>query len=126
MRIFGHEFHFCDRPWDQAPPWAIELREMMGLLMRQEGIDSMATKEHLDALNAQVAANTSAVNSARAALDGYVKTVSDLTAQLQAALANDDDDAVKAAADALAANNATLSASAGATAAAVVANTQAA
>src|SRR5581483_3146437 len=129
MRIFARCFHGNDDPWNGAPPWAVELREMMGLVLKQDRrleTSDMATKEHLDALTAQVKANTDATAAAQAALTGYVATVSDLTAKLQAAIASDDDDAVKAAADAIAANNAVLTAATPAVAAAVTAGTPAA
>jgi hypothetical protein len=93
---------------------------------RQEGRFDMATQANLDRLNAAVAADTSAVSAATKALTGFVQTVSDLTAQLQAAIASGDDAAVTAAATALEANNATLIAAVPATAAAVVASTPAA
>lgn len=81
-----------------------ELRGLMIQLLEKD----MATKENLDALTNQVAANTDAVASAKMALEGYVKSNEDLTKRLQDALASDDDAAVKAAVDAIAANNNTL------------------
>lgn len=88
--------------------------------------DAMATKETLDRLAADVKANTDGVAAAKAALDGYVATVADLTKKLQDALASDDEAAVKAAADALEQNNADLRQKAPEVAAAVVDNTSAA
>ncbi len=70
----------------------------------------MATKETLDRLEKSLAENTSVVKSAEQALDTYVATNADLVAKLQAALQGDDEAAVKAAADALDANNAELKA----------------
>ena len=64
--------------------------------------------------------------AATLALNGFVKSAADLTAQLQTAIADNDDVAVKAAADAIAANNASLTAAVPAVAAAVVAGTPAA
>lgn len=131
-RVFGREEHGCDYPWAEAPPWAIELRNMMGLILKldqQMEKDNMASKETLDALNATVAANTNATHAAAAALAGYAKSNADLTAELQAAIANSeasDDADVKAAIDAITANNAALAANVPAAAAAVVENTPAA
>lgn len=99
---------------------------MLRRLIITEETDTMATKEHLDALAAQVQANKDAVAAAAQALNGFIGTVADLTAKLQAALASDDDAAVSAAVDALAANNATLTAAVPQVAAAVAANTPAA
>lgn len=92
-------------------------------LLKQEGKFDMATQATLDKLTADVAANTSAAQAASLALTGFVKTVSDLTAQLQDAIAGGDDAAIQAAAAALEANNATLAAATPAVAAAVAANT---
>lgn len=59
MRIFGHHFHKNDNPWDEAPPWAVELRQI-GLinLETQEKQMSDLTKlaADIDALLAAVAA----------------------------------------------------------------------
>lgn len=123
MRLFGFHIHRCNRPWDEAPPYAIELREMLRLLINETEFENMATKEHLDALATQVSANTDAVASAKIALDGFVKSNEDLTKKLQAALASDDDAAVSAAVDAMVANNNTLRAAIPTVAAAVDANT---
>lgn len=84
---------------------------------------SMATQATLDKLTAQVSANTSATAAAAAALAGFIATVADLTQKLQDAIASGDETAVKAAADAIEANNATLTAATPAVAAAVEANT---
>lgn len=86
----------------------------------------MADQATLDALAKAVSDNTNATHAAETALAGFVKTVSDLTAQLQAAVASNDQAAVQAAVDALSANNAALTAAIPATAAAVTANTPAA
>lgn len=85
----------------------------------------MADQKLLDDLKAQVSQNTSAVAGARMALEGYVKTTSDLTQKLQDALTGDDTEAVQAAVDELKANNEALHAAAPEVANAVVANTPA-
>ncbi len=33
MNLFGHSHHRNDRPWDEAPDWAIELREISLITM---------------------------------------------------------------------------------------------
>lgn len=91
-------------------------------LLAQDERFQMATQATLDRLNAAVAADTNAVSAASKALTGFIATVADLTAQLQAAIAAGDDAAVAAAATALEANNAALTAATPATAAAVAAN----
>lgn len=125
MKLFGFHIHRNRFPWSEAPPWALELREMLRLLINETEFENMATKEHLDALAAQVAANTDATASAKLALEGFVKSNEDLTKQLQDALAKDDDAAVSAAVDAITANNNTLRAAIPQVAAAVPANTAA-
>ena len=87
---------------------------------------NVATQAELDALNTQVTANTNATAAVAQALQGFVKTVADLTAQLQAAVAAGDSAAIVAATAALAANNTALTAAIPATAAAVIVNTPAA
>lgn len=83
----------------------------------------MATKETLARMNASVLANTDVVKAASEALTHFAQTNADLTKQLQEALANDDEPAVKAAADALEKNNADLLATVPTTASNILANT---
>lgn len=98
----------------------------LGLLLRHQRIEDMASKNVLDQLTATVTANTNATNAAKDALLFFAQSNADLTAKLQAAIAADDTDAVKAAADAIAANNASLISATPAVAAGVTANTPAA
>lgn len=126
MRLFTFHRHRREDPWADAPPWAIEMREMMGLLFLKLEIEDMATKENLDALAATVRKNTDATQSATLALNGYATSTAELTQALKDALANSsasDDQAVKDAVAAIDANNAALSAAVPAVASAVVANT---
>lgn len=98
----------------------------VGILLRAlktEEKFEMATQATLDALTKSVKDNTDATAAAADALHGFVKTVADLTAKLQTAIDAGDDLAVQAAADAIAANNITLSAAVPNVAAAVVAGT---
>ena len=102
---------------------------MLSVLISNQENDDMATKATLDALTASVAANTNATQSAALALNGFVKSTADLTAQLQAAIAASDaadDTDVKAAVDAITANNAALTAAVPAVSQAVSTNTPAA
>ena len=84
---------------------------------------NMATKETLDRLTADVAADKDAVSAATKALNGFVATVAELSKKLQDALASDDEAAVKAAADAIEQNTADLKAATPAVAQAIDANT---
>lgn len=34
MKIFAHDHHRSENPWHQAPPWALELREMLRLILK--------------------------------------------------------------------------------------------
>lgn len=132
MRLFGLRFHRCDDPWDGAPPWAVELREMMSLVLnatRQLEKTEMASQDKLDQMKAVVAANTNATAAATDALNHYAQSNADLTKQLQDAIAASsasDDADVQAAIDALTANNTALTAAVPAVAAAVTVNTPAA
>lgn len=83
----------------------------------------MITKDHLSQLSNNVAANTSLVASINQTLAGLVSANHDLTLQLQSAAANGDDDAVKAAIDALAANNAAMAAAVPSLVQSAIANT---
>lgn len=82
-------------------------------------------KEEIARLVASVAENTSAANAAAEALTAFANSNAKLTQALQDAIANNTDVApdIKAAADAIDANNATLRTHIPAVAAAVAANT---
>jgi hypothetical protein len=90
MRIFGYDYHESGDPWDEAPPWAIELREMMALLLRTER--RMESEMALDftKMIAATAAQTTVTNSALQMLTSLGAKITDLSAQLAAALAAND------------------------------------
>lgn len=120
MRTFG----FYD--FDELDARLARIERLLWLNRRatlKEEELQMASQQTLDALTAKVKANTDATQSAALALTGFVATVADLTAQLKAAIANDDDAAIKDVTAKLDANNATLTAAIPAVAAAVPANT---
>jgi hypothetical protein len=73
MNLFGREHHHHDSPWDEAPPWAIELREM-GLIILQNQETLMAT---LDEVLSDVTAETTAIQSLAALIDGLRQQVKD-------------------------------------------------
>src|ERR1700730_12550463 len=59
MRLFAFEHHHNQEPWAGAPPWAIELREMLAVITnREETI--MSAK---DDLNNAVTALTTGFNA---------------------------------------------------------------
>ena len=84
----------------------------------------MAELEEISNLQSVVQRNTDAVASAQAALQGFVEITQKLTDQLNAAVAADNSAAIKAAADALSANNDQLLAAIPPMAQAVAANTK--
>ena len=96
------------------------------LAVTKEGKTIMAQAQTLQDLQNAVAANTSVVASATTALTGLVQNVATLTAELQAAQAAGDDDAIEAAVAALVANNQAMQAAIPQIANAVVTNTPAA
>lgn len=83
MQLFAFEHHHERSPWDSAPPWAIELRVMLGLILKTEE-DLMSAASDLN--NA-----VSALALGFASLDTAVQT--ELTA-LSAALADNNTDAI--------------------------------
>jgi Asp-tRNA(Asn)/Glu-tRNA(Gln) amidotransferase B subunit len=93
FKLFARHHHHVDDPWTKAPPSSIELREILGLLVLQMERNQMATQATLDKLTAAIAANTA-----------ETKTLIDA---LNASNGNDDA-AINAAADAIAANTATM------------------
>jgi len=108
----------------QASVVRIEVK--LDMLIKQEKGYEMATQATLDRLNADLTKNADATQAAAAALEGFVKTVADLTAELQAAIDSNDEAAIAAAADKLEANNTFLQSKIPETAKAVTDNTPAA
>src|ERR1035437_6141881 len=109
MQPYGYDHHHHDNPLDGASPAVIEIYHMLAHIINNQEKFVMATQVQLDQLTADVKANTDATAAASAALTGFVATVSDLTAKLQAAIAASAsavDPAITAAATALEANNA--------------------
>jgi hypothetical protein len=85
--LYGRQHHGHNSPWDDAPPWAIELREMaIIILMKQDILMSLAPEVQnlVDALVAQGEAIT-ASNAELVVLEGQVVSLSD---QLAKALAD--------------------------------------
>lgn len=119
MRLFAHWHHKCDDPWEQAPPWALELREMLGLILKQEIKEMTVQQDIADAL-AKVQADVTAQTTVAASVATYIKG---LTAQIAALSAQTTDTTTAAALQALATQIENNTAS---DAGAIVANTSAA
>ena len=66
MRLFGFHLHHRENPWDDAPPWALELHAHMELIhLIQEKI--MAT---LDEVLAEVTDESTRLDSIQSLIDG--------------------------------------------------------
>lgn len=100
MHIFAFDRHHIKHPWVDAPPWALELRIMLGQILEKEN-EAMVDYTKLQA---DVAAQTTVLQSIAVGVQGLNTSNADLTKQvatLQAALAANDQTAVQAAADAI-------------------------
>lgn len=74
LELYAFKHHGERHPWFMAPPWAIELREMLSRLIRMERQDMKA----LDDL-------TNAVSSENSVIDSAVTLLTGLSDQLKAA-----------------------------------------
>lgn len=73
MRLFAERIHKHPDPWKEAPPWALELRKLMGLqLYLLEKL--MAT---LDQVLADVTDESTRLDSLSAFIDGLKKQLAD-------------------------------------------------
>jgi hypothetical protein len=70
MRLFGFEHHHQENPFDSAPPWAVELRIMLGLVLKEEG-DIMSIQDDLN-------------NSVAALVGGFVALDTSIQSELAA------------------------------------------
>lgn len=76
MKLHGYDKHKCTDPWDGAPPWDIEIGEMLGfLIVRLEAL--MATMAEL---TAAVARNSDAEDAVIVYLKGIVQQLKDAQA----------------------------------------------
>lgn len=80
MRLFGFRHHNCQNPWDEAPPWAVELREMLSLIIINEEMIMSAIDDQLTQAEAAAKANSDADDAAEALLVTISKMVADLKA----------------------------------------------
>jgi len=66
MKLWAFEHHHHPTPWDGAPPWALELRNMLGVV-----IDNQETMmSAIDDLQAAVAAEDTVIDSAITLING--------------------------------------------------------
>lgn len=91
MKLFAFDHHHNPNPWEHAPPWAVELREMLRAISNQEA-RIMAT---IDDLVADVAAEDTAIGKMQTFIQG-------LAAQIAALKSTTTDAATAAKIDALA------------------------
>lgn len=81
MKIFGHDHHHCDDPWNEAPPWAVELREMLSLVLQREEYIMSQLTDALDQAEAAAKANSDADDSAEKLLIKLAAMIADLKTQ---------------------------------------------
>ncbi len=90
MRVFGFPYHQSEDPWDEAPAWALELREMMALILKTERRMENTMALDFTKMNTAITAQTTIDNSVlQYSIDMSAK-VSDLSTQLKAAIAAND------------------------------------
>jgi hypothetical protein len=94
-------YGYNENPWDQAPPWALELGYMMSRLLRNER--RMENEMQLDftKMVAAAARQQSVTNSVLQVLQDFNAKIKDISQQLADALAANDPVAAKAAQDQL-------------------------
>jgi hypothetical protein len=80
MGLFGFSYHRCDDPWDRAPPWAVELREMLSLILQREEYIMSQLTDALDQAEAAAKANSDADDAAEKLLLAIAKQIADLKA----------------------------------------------
>lgn len=73
MRLFAFRFHQNENPWHEAPPWALEHRKLMGLILyKMEAI--MAT---LDEVLSEITDESTRLDSIQALIDGIKQQLAD-------------------------------------------------
>lgn len=70
-RLLGFHIHRKRDPWKDAPPWAIELRQMLRVLLRNED-DLMSTQSDIAAALAKVQDDVAAQTTVNASVKAYV------------------------------------------------------
>ena len=100
MKLFALNHHHCETPWDSAPPYALELREMLSLILQKENILMVDYTK----LTADITAQTTVLQSVVVGVQGLNAanaTLATQVATLQAAVTAKGDPALQAAADAV-------------------------
>jgi hypothetical protein len=107
--MFGFRFHNCDDPWEDAPPWAVELREMLRVVIYKENLNMTGQDDIASAL-AKVQSDVAVQTTVAASFQTYVQG---LTAQISKLASQTPDtttaDALKTLASQIEANTATAS-----------------
>ena len=83
MKIYGHHYHHHPNPWDEAPPWAVELGYIVGLLLANTESLMTVSQEVQDALDL-VRTTKSLVQSVDAGIKVNNTLIVDLQAQIAA------------------------------------------
>lgn len=96
--LFGFRYHNRYNPWDDAPPWAIELRQMLRVLLREERVIMSVQSDIADAL-AKVQGDVASQTTVIGGLTTFIQGLKD---QIAALAANSADPATAAALNTLA------------------------
>lgn len=78
MLRYGHHIHHCDDPWHDAPPWAVEIRLMLGLIIYKENEIMSALDDQLTQAEAAAKANADADDAAEKLLLQLAQMITDL------------------------------------------------
>lgn len=78
MRLFAFRKHQCADPWKSpdAPPWAVELRSLLALILYQQEL-TMAT---LDEVLSEVTDENTRLDSIQSLIDGIKQQLADALA----------------------------------------------
>lgn len=101
MKLFGWDYHRCDDPWNQAPPWAVELRQMLRLMLSLERRMEMEMAFDFSKMEAAATKQQGVTNSVLQFLSDQSVVLADIRKQLADAVAANDPAAMKAAQDKL-------------------------
>jgi len=84
MKVHGHEHHGHENPWDEAPPWALELGYVVGLMLGQLETLIMTVSPEVQATLDAVRQTKSLVASVHAGIQVTNGLITDLKAQIAA------------------------------------------
>ena len=82
FRLFAHHHHKTSNPWASAPPWALELREMIGLVLQSSArtekrdVNMSVT---LDKATASLAGLTNAADAIEKVVDTLAEEIRNVT-----------------------------------------------